>query len=87
MRTVGERLATETGKTHREISPGQTVEGVYRCPLDLASGRFAMIETERAFALVPWRDVLERNRGKEVSGVMRGRTVSWTLNRHRGLTR
>ncbi|WP_031555674.1 DUF3363 domain-containing protein [Parvularcula oceani] len=87
LRAVAERLSAESGKAFRDVRPGETIEGIYRRPLDLASGRFAMIETERAFALVPWRDVLERNRGKEVSGVMRGRMMSWTLNRQRGLGR
>jgi len=87
LRAVAERLSAESGKAYRDVRPGETIEGVYRRPLDLASGRFAMIETERAFALVPWRDVLERNRGKEVSGAMRGRTMSWTLNQQRGLER
>lgn len=35
------------------------------------------------FTLVPWRPVLERQIGKEVSGIMRGRDVSWTFGRQR----
>lgn len=50
----------------------------------LASGRFALIENAREFTLVPWRPVLERELGREVTGVMRGRTVSWSLGRRRG---
>ncbi len=87
VRIVGQRLATETGKSYREARFGDRVEGTYKRPVDLASGRYALIEGDRGFSLVPWRDVLERNRGKQVSGVMRGRTVSWTLQRDRGLGR
>ena len=87
LREVGERLSSEVGKPHRPLRYGEAVEGTYRRPVQLASGRYALIEADREFALVPWRDVLERNRGKEVSGLMRGRTVSWTLSRQHGLER
>ena len=43
----------------------------------------ALIENSREFTLVPWRPVLERRIGQEVSGVMRGRDVSWTFGRER----
>jgi type IV secretory pathway VirD2 relaxase len=87
LREVGGRLSGEMGKPFRPVRYGDEVDGVYRQPVQLASGRYALIEGDREFALVPWRDVLERNRGKEVSGIMRGRTVSWTLRRDRGLER
>jgi hypothetical protein len=44
------------------------IEGIYRRHVDLASGRFAVIEKSREFTLVLWRPVLERNLGKSVSG-------------------
>jgi len=34
---------------------------------------------------VPWRPVLERSRDKQVSGVLRGQSISWTLTRQRGI--
>jgi hypothetical protein len=43
----------------------------------------AVIENSREFTLVPWRQVLERQIGKEVSGIMRGMEVSWTFGRQR----
>ena len=45
--------------------------------------RMAVIKNSREFTLVPWRPVLERQIGKEVSGIMRGRDVSWTFGRQR----
>ncbi|WP_374729437.1 DUF3363 domain-containing protein [Methylacidimicrobium tartarophylax] len=51
--------------------------------LDLASGRFALIEKSCEFTLLPWRPVLECNLGREVSGVARGETISRTLGRQR----
>ena len=48
------------------------------------SGKFAFIEKSHEFTLVPWRDVLERNRGKHVEGVIKGQSISWNLGRKRG---
>jgi hypothetical protein len=47
--------------------------------VQLASGRFAMIEEGLGFSLVPWRPVIEDEVGREVMGVMRGGDVSWQL--------
>jgi type IV secretory pathway VirD2 relaxase len=79
------RVARETGLAHHQPGEGEHVSGIYRRRLDLASGRFALIEDGDRFALVPWRPVVERELGREVSGVVRGGGVSWTLGRARGL--
>ncbi len=80
------RLAEEMGIAFRETRDGQRVEGVYRRALNLASGKYALIEKSREFTLVPWRPVLERSRDKPVSGMVRGQSISWTLGRDRGPT-
>ena len=83
---VAAAVSSETGLKFAETRPGALVEGVVRQRLDLASGRFAMIEGTREFALVPWRPVLEPMFGKEVSGLVRSTgSISWTLGRERGL--
>ena len=81
---VAAQLSGELGLRYTETGPGERIEGIYRRRLDLASGRFAVIEKSREFTLVPWRPVLERNLGKQVSGIARGNTISWTLGRQRG---
>jgi len=81
-RTAGQ-LSGELGLNYIEAKPGEKIEGVYRRYVDLASGRFAVIEKAREFTLVPWRQVLERNLGKQVSGIMRGDSISWTIGRQR----
>jgi type IV secretory pathway VirD2 relaxase len=80
---VAGQLSGELGLSYVEIRSGEKVEGVYRRHVDLASGRFAVIEKAREFTLVPWRPVLERHLGKQVSGVARGDTISWTIGRQR----
>ncbi len=81
---VAGQLTAELGLGYVETKAGEKVEGVYRRHVDLASGRFAVIEKAREFTLVPWRPVLERHLGKQVSGIVRGDSISWTLGRQRG---
>ena len=80
---AAEGLARETGLAFSEARPGQRIEGVLRRRVDLASGRFAVIERSRDFTLVPWKPVLEGQEGRPVSGVLRGEGINWTLGRGR----
>lgn len=77
-------LSGELGLAYAEPKPGSRIEGVYSRRLDLASGRFAVIEKSREFTLVPWRPVLERRLGQSIAGVQRGATISWSFGRKRG---
>jgi type IV secretory pathway VirD2 relaxase len=80
------RLAAETGLVHRPGGEGETVAGVYRQRVTLASGRFAMIDDGLGFQLVPWRPALEARMGQQVSGTLApGGGVDWTFGRKRGL--
>lgn len=82
---VGERISTETGLAHAEINRGGIVSGIYRRSLTLNSGRYALIENAREFALVPWRPVLERALGQVVTGRFGGEGISWSIGQKRGL--
>ena len=84
LRQAGDRIAKETGLDYWPAGEGASVEGIYRRQVHLASGKFALIERSREFTLVPWRPVLERNRDKQVSGIVRGQSISWELGRSRG---
>ena len=81
---AGERLAGELGKPFVEAAMGSTVEGRLTRRVDLASGRFALVEQSREFTLVPWRPMLEKQIGNQVSGLMRSEGVSWRFGRGRG---
>lgn len=79
------KLVAETGLAHRPVADGETVSGVVRRRLALASGRFAMIDDGLGFSLVPWRAELERQMGHQVSGIaMAGGGIDWTLGRGPG---
>lgn len=80
---AGERLADELSKSFVEAKMGGAVEGRLTRRVDLASGRFALVEHSREFTLVPWRPVLERQIGKSVGGIMRAEGVNWRFGRDR----
>lgn len=80
---IAGQISGELGLDYAEVRSGERVEGIYRRSLELASGRFALIEKSREFTLVPWRPVLERSLGKQVFGIVRGETISWTIGRQR----
>ena len=82
---VGENISNETGKAFRLAQKGDRIEGVYTKPVELTSGRYAIIEKSKEFNLVPWRSVLERARGQTVSGVMSGSGISWDIGKKRGI--
>ena len=80
------RVETETGLLRRNSAEGDRISGTYRRRLDLASGRFAMVDSGLGFELVPWKPQLERHLGQTVTGTMTpGGGIDWSLGRKRGL--
>jgi len=84
--TVGRRLAEETGLAHLPAEAGESVSGVYRRRLSLATGRFAMIDNGLGFQLVPWIPSLERELGRQVNGIAGPGGVDWSFGRRRDLS-
>ncbi|KRR13311.1 conjugal transfer protein TraI [Bradyrhizobium jicamae] len=80
-------ISARTGLEHLDVQTGDRLTGVYRRMLTLNSGRFAVIERSRDFALVPWRPVLERARGQLVAGSVGGEAISWSIGIKRDLGR
>lgn len=82
--TAAARLSRQLGLPFSETVPGERVAGILRRRVDLSSGSFALVENSREFTLVPWRPVLEKQIGREVSGIMKGSGgIDWTLGRQR----
>ncbi len=80
------KLSAETGLPRQTAAEGEHVAGIYRQRVQLASGRFAMIDNGLGFELVPWKPVLEEHLGRQVSGVvLPGGGVDWSFGRKRGL--
>jgi hypothetical protein len=80
---VAGQLSEELGLAYVETRSGESIEGTLRRSVELASGKYAVIEKSREFTLVPWRPVLDRHIGQHVSGVMRDSAVSWSIGRQR----
>jgi hypothetical protein len=78
------RIAKETGLAHRPVIDGEPVSGVYRRSIQLASGRFAVLDDGMQFSLVPWRPVIETRLGQTLGAVVRGNSASWEFGRQRG---
>ena len=80
---AADRLAKELGRAHVEVGPGSRLEGTLLRREQLASGAYAVVGRAREFALVPWRPELEPHIGKQVSGIVRAGSISWTIGRRR----
>jgi len=82
---AGRTLSGEIRKPYSPAPDRGHVEGTYREPVSRVSGKFAVIERQRDFTIVPWRQVLEQRRGMAVSGIVRGGRISWALGRGIGM--
>jgi type IV secretory pathway VirD2 relaxase len=85
IQAVAKSVAAETGLTHRPLVDGLRVSGIYRRSVQLASGRFAMIDDTVGFSLVPWKPVIERRLGSVVTASIHGNSASCELGRRRGV--
>jgi type IV secretory pathway VirD2 relaxase len=82
-RTAAAKIGHEIGRAFREYQVGDHLEGICRGPVQVGDRKFALVERSLEFSLVPWRPVLERQIGREISGVVRGSGISWTIGRER----
>lgn len=82
---AGGELAAKKALPFRAAAEGETVTGTFTGAAQLSSGKFAIVEKSHEFTLVPWRPVIDRQLGREVSGIVQGGSVSWQLGRQRGL--
>ena len=84
---AAQKIAEQTGKMHKPSEGGDYLSGNYAKRLDLASGRYVLIEHENghSFELVPWRPALEKQRGKQVQGlVIKQGRVEWDIGLQKG---
>ena len=83
--SAGATLATKKAIPFRAAAEGETVSGTFSGTVQLSSGKFAVVEKSYEFTLVPWRPVIDRQLGREVTGFKQGSSVSWQLGRQKGL--
>ncbi|KCZ97425.1 hypothetical protein HPO_15376, partial [Hyphomonas polymorpha PS728] len=77
--------ASRTGKESVELASGGTFKGIYARHVDLAQGRFAIIESEGRFMLAGWSARNAAWKGREVTLSQRGRSIQWRLMQERNL--
>jgi type IV secretory pathway VirD2 relaxase len=88
---VGPQMAAARGRIFQPAGVGEHLSGTLIGGANLASGRFAMIETfggddGLGFSLVPWQSVLDQRIGQHVTGIVRdGGGIDWSFGRRRGL--
>ena len=85
LQDAAKMLAAKLGKEFTQTPGSGRVSGAYTQRLDRPSGRYGVIERSKDFSLVPWREVMDRNLGKQISGLVRGSRISWTLTKGRGI--
>ncbi len=79
--TLGDKLSSELGKAYNPAPQQGRISGTYREAIQRPSGKYAVVEKSKEFSLVPWRETMDRNLGKSISGVIKGQTISWTLTK------
>ena len=83
-----EKLEGMTGKAHVAAQSGRLIEGTVSQKYELPHGPHAMIETQRAFYLVPWESTHAQKWGKRIRGrVLGGGGIDWDAGRTRGIWR
>lgn len=85
LQASGNQIAKENKSTFVQTAGGERFDGVYNRAVRLASGKFAIIEKSKEFTLIPWRNTLERQLGKTVSGVVRGASAPLDFTKKRGV--
>ena len=86
LKDAGQNLSREYDKPYKPAATSGKVSGIYRKAIERPSGKYAVIEKSKEFTLVPWREAMDRNLGKSVTGAIKGQTISWTLTKGRGIT-
>jgi len=86
LQQAGQKLAQERGLSFYTPVEGERVSATCRGAVQLASGKFALVERLHEFTLVPWRPVIDKELGRQVFGIATpGGGLDWTFGRTRGI--
>ena len=79
-------ITSRSGLSHAYPVEGENFSGTYRHAVNLASGKYAIIENAKEFVLVPWKPSFEDLRNKVITN-SGGLTRTWeiALGRQHGL--
>ncbi|MBC2887622.1 DUF3363 domain-containing protein [Ochrobactrum sp. CM-21-5] len=83
---AGSEIAEGKALPFRAAKDGESVSGKFTGTVQLTSGKFAIVEKSHEFSLVPWRPVIDRQLGREVTGIVQGGSASWKIGRQNELS-
>ncbi|MEL7491985.1 MAG: DUF3363 domain-containing protein [Pseudomonadota bacterium] len=81
---ASKRLTREFDKPVSSAPKSGKIEGRYVRDVELASGKFALLEKRRELTLVPWRRAMSRAIGRNMLGVARNGRITWAWSKGRG---
>ena len=84
LRQASQVLSKELGLAHAQLGEGDRIDGTFSRSVNLASGKYAVIQKSKEFTLVPWRPELEQLRGKTLYGTAGSQGINWDWNAGRG---
>lgn len=88
MAHAASEVARQTGLQYRALQPGEKIEGTFTRTHSSGQAKYGVVEHAKEFSLIPWKSSLERLRKRQIGITMsRGRDISWTMGRSRGLSR
>lgn len=88
MHAEGQRISAQTGMTYQPAQAGEAIEGYFEREVTGPAGRFAMIERDQAFSLVPWKPEFEQRRYTHIQMTIdRDLTIGRLRQRSLGLDR
>jgi type IV secretory pathway VirD2 relaxase len=80
LRQAGQALAKELGLSNAQVMEGERIDGTFSRSVNLASGKYAVIQKSKEFTLVAWRPEMEQFRGKALSGTTSSQGINWDWN-------
>ena len=83
LRQATQILSNKLGLSHAQSIEGERIEGTFSRSVNLASGKYAVIQKSKEFTLVPWRPEMEQFRGKSLSGTASNQGINWDWNMKR----
>jgi len=84
LKQTSEVISKELGLVPTHVAEDERIVGTFSRSINIASGKYVVIQKAKEFTLVPWRPELEQSRGKLVSGTAGSKGINWDWNRARG---
>ena len=80
---TGKRLAASMSKSYQPVIEDRAVTGRFIKALSLPNGKYAVLESATSLSLMRWKPMLEKYRGQQVTAVMRGKNINWSVAQSR----